>query len=313
MRDEIMEFNSNSKKYWLVIALLFHTFIALFLTAVIITDGVLFDNYGGWLKKFYPYLLGVSAVLGVIALIVVIEIVRLLEIEAKSFMQQEKMRNMEEFNLALREQRHDFLNHLQVISGFIQINKTDQAKAYLLGLSDSLLAGDGKGIFLDSEVGMLLYSKKIKADRYQIIWNHNLELNMDILAIPRLELVRILGNLLDNALYELQQVPVEKRRLNLEIIRQQELAVINLTNYGTAIDDHIVKYAFDPGFTTKKTAGDGMGLYIVKSLVEKWGGQVSITGDKEGPRTTVTITCPLLLNKGTYPLGAQDDKKNNYA
>jgi sensor histidine kinase regulating citrate/malate metabolism len=307
-----MEF--NSKKGWLVIALLFHTFIALFLITVITTTGILDVDYGAVIEKSSPYLLGVSSLLGVIALIVAIEIVRLLEIEAKAYLQQEKMSNMEEFNLALREQRHDFLNHLQVISGFIQINKIDKAKEYLLSLSDSLMAGGGKGISLDSEVGMLLYSKKIKAERYQVAWNHKLELNLDMLAMPRLELVRILGNLLDNALYELQQIPVAERRLDLEISKQQEEAVINVTNYGTVIDDNIVKLAFDPGFTTKKTAGDGMGLYIVKSLVEKWGGEVSIAGDQEEMKTRVTITCPLLHQKETsFPFDSQEVKKNNYA
>jgi len=307
-----MEF--NSKKGWLVIALLFHTLIALFIITVITTEGILDVDYGVFIQRSSPYLLGISSLLGVIALVVAIEMVRLLEIESKAYLQQEKMRNMGEFNLALREQRHDFLNHLQVISGFIQINKTDKAKEYLLSLSDSLMASEGKGISLDSEVGMLLYSKKIKAERYQVTWNHKLELNMDMLAIPRLELVRILGNLLDNALYELQQIPVAERRLDLEIKKQQDTAVITITNYGTVIDDNIVKCAFDPGFTTKKTAGDGMGLYIVKSLVEKWGGGVSITGNKGEMRTRVTITCPLLLKKeASLPYESQEVKGNDYA
>ncbi|HHP51706.1 MAG TPA: hypothetical protein ENM97_08280 [Moorella mulderi] len=34
----------------------------------------------------------------------------------------------------LRWQRHDYLNHLQVISGYLQLGKAEQALAYLQGV-----------------------------------------------------------------------------------------------------------------------------------------------------------------------------------
>jgi len=39
--------------------------------------------------------------------------------------------NLKQLLEIIQVQRHDFLNHLQVISGLLQLNKTDQAKDYL--------------------------------------------------------------------------------------------------------------------------------------------------------------------------------------
>ena len=45
--------------------------------------------------------------------------------------QKDTIKKMEEFNLSLRKQRHDFLNHLEVIYGLIDCNEIDEAKNYL--------------------------------------------------------------------------------------------------------------------------------------------------------------------------------------
>lgn len=42
---------------------------------------------------------------------------------------------MEELLNLLRIQRHDFMNHLQVVSGYIQLDKCDQAKEYITQVS----------------------------------------------------------------------------------------------------------------------------------------------------------------------------------
>ncbi len=45
---------------------------------------------------------------------------------------------MEEFLKILSVRRHDFLNHIQVISGYLQLNKIDRAKEYLVQMVDEL-------------------------------------------------------------------------------------------------------------------------------------------------------------------------------
>jgi len=49
----------------------------------------------------------------------------------KSENQNNEIQKIKEHNLELRKQRHDFLNHLEVISGLIDFNEIDEAKKYL--------------------------------------------------------------------------------------------------------------------------------------------------------------------------------------
>lgn len=58
--------------------------------------------------------------------------------------------------------------------------------------------------------------------------------------------------------------------------------------------DHLEKI-FEPFFTTKGNLGTGIGLWVVKQLVGKRGGQVSVTSNTERPArgTTVSIFLPL--------------------
>ncbi len=42
----------------------------------------------------------------------------------------------------------------------------------------------------------------------------------------------------------------------------------------------------------QNSEGSGLGLYIVKSYTERWGGQVSVAS-QEGKGSTFTITLPL--------------------
>jgi signal transduction histidine kinase len=52
---------------------------------------------------------------------------------------------------------------------------------------------------------------------------------------------------------------------------------------------------FEPFFTTKGDTGTGIGLWVVKQLVEKSGGQVTLTSntDTKASGTTVSIFLPL--------------------
>ncbi|MDW7675160.1 MAG: Spo0B domain-containing protein [Bacillota bacterium] len=283
----------NSKKAWIVILILTHVFIAITLVLAVNIESSLGYDLEINFNKIATHLLIASAILAIISLKIVWEIVGLLEVEAKSKLQQERMEQMEQFNLTLREQRHDFLNHLQVVSGFIQIKKNDKAKEYLLNLSENLMVSSEQEHTLDTEVGMLIYTKKAKANQHQINWIQRIDIDLSTTVVPKFDLVRILANVIDNAIYELKQVPIQERKIVFIAEERQKKAVISIVNYGTIIDEQIINLIFNPGFTTKKGKGDGMGLFIVKTLVEKWGGTVNVIGSSSENLTRVIITLPL--------------------
>jgi signal transduction histidine kinase len=49
---------------------------------------------------------------------------------------------------------------------------------------------------------------------------------------------------------------------------------ISICDTGTGIDPEHAKHLFEPFFTTKATKGTGLGLWISKGIVQKYGGSI---------------------------------------
>ena len=66
---------------------------------------------------------------------------------------------------------------------------------------------------------------------------------------------------------------------------------LTVSDNGTGFPDHLIKRAFEPYVTTKKK-GTGLGLVIVKKIIEEHGGLVAI-GNIEPHGACITLTFPL--------------------
>ena len=68
---------------------------------------------------------------------------------------------------------------------------------------------------------------------------------------------------------------------------------MEVTDNGVGIDEALVARIFDPFFTTKKEGkGSGLGLSIVKNIVEGHGGRVTVES-RVGEGTTFRISLPV--------------------
>jgi signal transduction histidine kinase len=59
-------------------------------------------------------------------------------------------------------------------------------------------------------------------------------------------------------------------------------------DHGRGIPDHIKKMIFEETFKYGRNAGTGIGLYIVKRTVERYGGKISVN-DTQGGGATFSI------------------------
>ncbi len=66
---------------------------------------------------------------------------------------------------------------------------------------------------------------------------------------------------------------------------------IRISDTGTGIPPDSIKRIFDPFYSTKKDKGSGLGLYIVKKLVERNGGRISVES-RAGAGTTFSLELP---------------------
>ncbi|MBV6404157.1 MAG: GHKL domain-containing protein [Flavobacteriales bacterium] len=105
----------------------------------------------------------------------------------------------------------------------------------------------------------------------------------------REHMLRVLNNLLKNAV---QAIPDGRPgRIEVVAFRSGDRAVVEVRDNGTGIAEEVRERIFTPSFTTKGS-GMGLGLAMVKRMVEQAGGSVSFsTNVDEG--TTFSITIPL--------------------
>jgi signal transduction histidine kinase len=55
---------------------------------------------------------------------------------------------------------------------------------------------------------------------------------------------------------------------------KQSLVCISICDTGSGIDPEHAKHLFEPFFTTKSTKGTGLGLWISKGIIQKYGGSI---------------------------------------
>ena len=108
------------------------------------------------------------------------------------------------------------------------------------------------------------------------------------LKIDRIALERIVSNLFSNAL----KFTPDDGFIQISTRIDQTDGVLTVANSGDAIAAHELAHLFDRykrGSNTRGIAGSGLGLFIVKQLVDACGGQVAATSDHNGTCFSVRI------------------------
>ncbi|GAQ49230.1 two-component system sensor histidine kinase [Flavobacterium psychrophilum] len=116
--------------------------------------------------------------------------------------------------------------------------------------------------------------------------------NLDeiITTIDRTQLIRIITNLVKNAL---QAIPEEQvfKKIWVSVNKEANNAVITVKDNGKGIAIADFDRIFEPKFTTK-SSGMGLGLGIIKNIIENYNG--TITFDSEiNKGTTFTVSLPI--------------------
>jgi signal transduction histidine kinase len=108
-----------------------------------------------------------------------------------------------------------------------------------------------------------------------------------ILCYPD-ELNQVWTNLVHNAL----QAMVYKGVLRVDVTRDARNLLVSITDSGEGISPEIMPKIFEPFFTTKPAGeGSGLGLDIVRKIVEKHQGTIDVASIPG--QTTFTICLPL--------------------
>ena len=110
------------------------------------------------------------------------------------------------------------------------------------------------------------------------------------------QIIRILNNLLNNAI---ESVPENKKPLitvNMKVIN--DCVKLSISDNGYGVPTALHKKIFNPSFTTKNS-GMGLGLAIVKRIINDLNGSISFESS-EGLGTTFYVSIPHLKEKTNF-------------
>lgn len=202
---------------------------------------------------------------------------------------QRSYQNLEHLNGTLRMQRHDYLNHLQVVYGMLEIGEYEELKTYLDPIYQDMMK-TGKALKTKKPgVNALIAAKSGEAEHAGIDLYIEVKSDLQNLDVPDWELCKVLSNILDNAMTALTDQS-EDRKIWMDITETKDNYQFEIANNGPMIELHRQSEIFKQGVTTKKGEGHGMGLSIVKSVVERFQGTLKLTSGEE--KTTFQISFP---------------------
>jgi len=199
------------------------------------------------------------------------------------------IKDLEEFNKTLRTQRHDYLNHIQVIYSLMELEEFLEARNYIEPVYKDIVRISKALKTSKPAVNALLQAKLQMAEKNEIDMELEIKSDLKHLNMEPWEFCRVIGNIIDNAIFALKLKP-DNRYILVEFAEYLQNIRINISNNGNSIPKEIIGNIFKEGFTTKGDNGDGMGLAIVKEIIETFHGTVFVTSTEQ--RTSFEITLP---------------------
>jgi two-component system, NtrC family, sensor kinase len=134
------------------------------------------------------------------------------------------------------------------------------------------------------ETVLTLYNNQLKQG-VKVIKNYG-DLPL-ILCYPD-DLNQVWTNLVHNAL----QAMKNKGTLQIDVLTENEKAIVHITDSGEGIPSDIQTKIFEPFFTTKPPGeGSGLGLDIVAKIIDKHNGSIKV--DSIPGKTTFTVSLPI--------------------
>lgn len=108
----------------------------------------------------------------------------------------------------------------------------------------------------------------------------------------RTQLIRVVTNLVKNSIQSIAQKNPEEPRIDVTVKTEGAFVIIAVSDNGIGVPDENKSCIFEPQFTTK-TSGMGLGLGMVKNIVETYGGTITLQSS-EG-KTIFIVSFPAML------------------
>ena len=122
-----------------------------------------------------------------------------------------------------------------------------------------------------------LFKQEFEEKNIIIVFEPKIEPKIEpILFLDRKQIEQVFINLISNSLHAIK----EKPKIVIKVEKLNNRINITFSDNGVGIPDSIKGRVFVPYFTTRKN-GSGIGLTLIKSIIESHGGSIFLKSNKE--------------------------------
>jgi two-component system CitB family sensor kinase len=204
------------------------------------------------------------------------------------------------FAEALRAQAHESANRLHTVVTMIELGHPERAVEFATEelVSTQQLTDLVVGTVEEPALAALLLAKAAQAHEKGVEFSITPDSRVGTVDVPARDLVTLVGNLVDNAI-DAALAGDPPRRVTLTAASYDGGLRLVVADTGPGIDPDHLDDAFTRGWSTKQTEqpqGRGLGLALVRQIINRHGGSVQL--DCDGG-TVFTVDLPSTVGSGS--------------
>jgi two-component system, LytTR family, sensor histidine kinase AgrC len=176
----------------------------------------------------------------------------------------------------IKGEQHDFKNHLHIIGQLNDNEKKEEISEYIAALGGHLKKIEQPLSFGDSILGAILKNKFYYAQQKNIDMFFNI--NSENMPCKNYEQVKVITNLVDNAINEVEKIAGEKS-ISISTKEVENVFILSIANTIGSKDEIVI----DELFSKKRLnveKNHGFGLFEVNKIVKKYKGSINIVIEK---------------------------------
>ncbi len=193
--------------------------------------------------------------------------------------------------------RHDLKNKAQIVQGYLQlIEDTGNLDEETEGMIKKAIKGNKDSINLIKKVRLLLSAQREKMQQVEIAstmsdsiertqglaedrdFNIENRFSFDGCMVQGGPLLKeVFSNIIENSIYHSEGSKIE---ISGEV--QDEKVICTIEDDGKGIPDDFKEDIFQRGFTTDRQRGTGLGMFIVRMILESYDGKIEVKDSELG-------------------------------
>ncbi len=120
---------------------------------------------------------------------------------------------------------------------------------------------------------LTLVKDEFNKERINIELNGNMDIKIEAYYN---EFKHIILNIINNSKDAFSDNSIKNKKIKISVSSTETKATISIKDNAGGIADEVLPNIFEPNFTTKKVKGTGIGLYIIKTIIDKIGGKIEV-------------------------------------